>query len=117
MPPENKGISKITWSFDGVEMGELTSISAEVNHYPPKKEIHNGEDVKFSNREYTGTLNNVQIDPIFADKFLSGTQAFDIVGEGYKLPRGSRLPKKKRIRKKWMKKYAYNFKLNNCFLH
>lgn len=41
-------------------------------------------------------------------------QMFTIRMSGTLLPRGNKLPKKKRIRNKWMKKYVREYEFKNC---
>lgn len=101
----NNGIEMgdMVFFVDGKEIGALNVIEAKVELN--NDELDNSKDFRFSNREYTGTLSNVKIDSAFKDKMADNIQKFTLVAESYNFPRGNKLPKKKRIRNKWMKKY------------
>jgi hypothetical protein len=77
-------------------------------------ELKNNKNFKLCNHEYTATLENVQISEEFVGKLISKNKKFTVVCSGTKLPRGRVLPKKKRIRNKWIKKYKREMILENC---
>lgn len=96
---------------NGKEMGTLNSIETKV-------ELNNEvldykKDFRFSNKEYIGTLENVEISKDFVNLFPSSDQKYKLVATSYNLPRGNRLPKKKRVRNKWMKKYVKSVEFDN----
>lgn len=106
--------SDVIVMFDGEKLGELQTFNADISNIPENKEIKNGDNMKLFNREYSMTLENVQINPDFVGNLINMNTAFTVKGTGYKLPRGNKLSKKKRLRKKWMKRYSYDFEFDNC---
>jgi|SRR6185312_9798133 len=101
----NNGIDleEVVFFIDGKEIGTLNTIEARVDINNEK--MNNKKDFRFSNREYFGTLENVEINKGFKDVIMNNSQKFTLVTESFNYPRGNKLPKKKRIRNKWMKKY------------
>lgn len=99
--------------IDGKEICKLTPLNLEAD-IEREREIKSGDDLKLFNKNYAITMTNVQVNPEFAHKLIID-QKFKVVGEGYKFPR-NRLPKKKRIRNKWLKKYKREFVLDDCRL-
>lgn len=79
-------------------------------------ELINGKNMILFNREFTITLKDVEVEKEFLGKFFPCYTKFKIVGTAYKLPRGNKLPKKKRIRNKWLKKYQEIFEFNDCYI-
>ncbi|GIN67074.1 hypothetical protein J41TS2_24950 [Bacillus sonorensis] len=113
MNPDYKVDNKLIYTFNGVPITEMESVkTAQVIHRD--KEIKNGEDFAIYNKETTVRIENVQFDE--GRLILPRETTFTAIGIGYKFPRGKGFPKKKRIRKKWMKKYSYEFELKDCMI-
>lgn len=110
MKNDSINMGDIVVTVDGRAIGSIQSIE-----YTSELEVKNGDNLKFFNREYSGTMKNVEINTEFIST-LTPRQYYTVIGKGYNLPRGNRLPKKKRIRKKWMKKYIREFTLENCVI-
>lgn len=108
-PDYKESFNDIVITVDGKPIGEIQSLDLS-----SKVEVEDRKDMTLMNRGFTATLENVEINPEFIN-MLRPTK-FTVVGIGYLLPRGNKLPKKKRIRKKWMKKYRQEFTLENCML-
>lgn len=112
MNPEFKG-ADVIFTIDGKEVSQLQSFEIdaepEINR---EREFKNGDNLILSNREFTVTMEDVEFR--IMDKFFTYDNKFTVVGTGCKYPRGNKLPKKKRIRNKWKKKYEYTFELNDC---
>lgn len=113
MNPDYKVSNKLIYAFNGVPIAEMESVkTAQVIH----KEIKNGEDFAIYNKETTVKMENVQFDEGQLTKLILPNETLTAIGTGYKFPRGKNFPKKKRIRKKWMKKYGYKFELKDCMV-
>lgn len=112
MPPKHSNSADIFFTVNGSMMGSIQSV--DLKYEPEEKEIKNGENLTLFNREFTCTLEDVKINEEFIGTIFPSDKTFTVVGTGYKFPRGNKLPKKKRIHKKWMKKYCHEFKLDNC---
>jgi hypothetical protein len=113
MPPEHSS-SDIFFTLNGEPMGSIQTV--DIEYEPREIEIKNNENLTLFTREFSCTLEDVKVDEKFRGELFPYDQTFTVIGTGYKLPRGDKLPKKKRIRKKWMKKYAHEFKLDNCLI-
>jgi flagellar basal body P-ring protein FlgI len=111
MNPEFKTANAI-FVLDGKVIGEMQTLNAKVE--TEEIELKNNENFKLFNHEYTATLENVQISEEFVGKLISKNKKFTVVCSGTKIPRGRVLPKKKRIRNKWIKKYKREMVLENC---
>lgn len=100
----------------GEEIAAFDSIpmATEVE-YVQSVDLSSQKDISFINREFTGTLRNVEVEPDFIGRLLSGTRV-DLVGWGIRLPRGKKMPKSKRLRKKWSKKYGEEFRFMDVLL-
>lgn len=85
----------------------------EVECKPATRELKNESKLFTYSREYSATLKDVRFDQDRVHKFSEDIK-FTLTGQRYDFPRGNKLPKKKRIRKKWKKKYLKEFTLDNC---
>lgn len=108
-PDYKESLNDIVITVDGKPIGEIQSLDLS-----SKVDVEDKKDMTLMNRGFTATLENVEINPEFIN--MMRPTKFTVVGVGCKLPRGNKLPKKKRIRKKWMKKYRQEFILENCIL-
>lgn len=114
MPPEKFNASDFLITLNGKPIGNMQS--ADLTLKPKEKEIKNRENLTLFNRDMSCTIKNVEVEPDFIGKLLPVNKTYTVIGKGYRLPRGNGLPKKKRIRKKWMKKYVHDFRLDNCIM-
>lgn len=114
MPLERNSSTDIFFTVNGNVIGSIQSV--DLKYEPEEIEIKNGENITLFNREFSCTLEDVEINEEFIGKLFPSNKTFTVVGTGYKLPKGNKLPKKKRIRKKWMKKYGHEFKLEDCII-
>lgn len=105
----------VTFSINGVKMGTLQAADL-TTEYIPEREFKNGDNLRLFNREYTVTMEDVQFSKEFFNTILPTNKRYKVVGTGYKYPRGNKLPKKKRIRNKWIKKYQHEFVLDDCLI-
>ena len=94
--------------------GEQITTAESIEVKIEKPLVNQMRCVSFGNKFQTIELTNVTFYPAFYETFMTGQEKFDIVGTGIKLPRGNRMPKRKRIQKKWRKKYARKFEILNC---
>lgn len=111
---ERKQFTGSIVSLDGAVLGEIQTF-----HYEPeKKELKDGENLSLFSLSNGATIHmeNAHINTDFLDTFIAKDRKFRVEGTGYKYPRGNTLPKKKRIRKKWMKKYHRSFIYDNCVI-
>lgn len=58
-------------------------------------------------------MRNVKTD---MNALLNNYTPYKLIGTGYRLPKGVKLPKTKRLRKKYFKKYGYKIELDNCYI-
>ncbi|GIN25455.1 hypothetical protein [Bacillus licheniformis] len=112
MNPDYKNSHKVLFNINNTQAIEMESVKT-TQTIQTDKEIKNGEDIVIFNKETILRIENIQFD---AGKLTTPNQKFTVIGTGYKFPRGRSLPKKKRIRKKWMKKYSYEFELKDCMI-
>jgi hypothetical protein len=118
MPPENKiKASDVILSFDGKEM---SFQSTQLTHaYEPLKdediEINNGDSIKVGNFGATITLDSISLLDI-SPLLMPADNLYTVEFTGYRLPKGVKMPKKKRLRKKFMKKYGYQRTFENCYI-
>ena len=74
--------------------------------------IESGDSVVLSSgRGVTMNLKNVQMD---VSAFFPYDKTFRVEYEGYKFPKGKKMPKSKRLRKKWKKKYFHKGTIEDC---
>jgi hypothetical protein len=109
----------VTFSINGTTIGTLQSFDSKVEYInTPEKEIKNGDNLSmFSlSRGATITMEDVEISGDFVKSFLPNNQTYKVVATKQNYPRGNKLPKKKRIRNKWIKKYHQEITLDNCVL-
>lgn len=108
----------MTFFINGEPVKKLDVSMADIEYSSPAEEfaIKDGQDLRFTSKSYSGTLENVQISSEFKDMIIDSSQHFKVVAESFSFPRGNKLPKKKRIRKKWMKKYYKKIELDNVEL-
>lgn len=87
-------------------------------HPVVEKEVRNGDGLTFLSLRNGASvkLNSVEIDKNLIGNTISNHQEFSICGIGYHLPRRNKLPKKKRLRKKWLKKYGKEFIIDRCVI-
>lgn len=102
----------VVFTIDGKAIGELQTVALK----PKEIEIKNYDSMSLFNKDFTLTMRDVKVNPEFIGKMFPENKMFTVVVVGYNLPRGNRLPKKKRLRKKWMKKYRKEFKLEDCII-
>jgi hypothetical protein len=111
--------TEVTFMFNGEKVGSTQTIDSSVEYInSPEKQIKNGENLSLLSvsRGISITCENVQISPEFTNMFFPKNKKYKVVGTGYKYPRGNKLPKKKRISKKWIRKYQHEFVLNDCII-
>lgn len=118
MPPEKKfNLDDFIVTMNGEVVGDFKSTT--MNHvsitHPEEVEVKDGDVLSLFNKDFTITLKDIELSEEFANTLMSDG-LYTVVGTGYKFPRGNKFPKKKRLRKKWMKKYAHEFVLENCVL-
>jgi hypothetical protein len=89
--------------------GESTNITRQVE----VKDSHKA--ISFHTGSLSGTLNDVKINREFVG-LVTKPYPLDVVLSGYNLPRGNKLPKRKRIREKWIKKYFIEKTIYNATL-
>ncbi|WP_405101747.1 hypothetical protein [Oceanobacillus sp. FSL H7-0719] len=108
---------EIKVTLDGESIGKMQS--AEVNMLTEYKHIKNGDNLtmfSFANStSYSINLKNVQLNKEYLKSEIDKSILYKVVGTGYKLPRGNKLPKRKRIRQKWKKKYSYGLEIDNVY--
>lgn len=111
-------LSEIDVLVDGKKIGKMQTPEVNIEYEDQELRNSNGMVLHTFTRSktYSIELQNVQIDKGFINQTIDKSRGYKVVGEGYKLPRGNKLPKKKRIRKKWKKKYGYTFELDNCYI-
>lgn len=98
MNPEFKGLNSVTFSVNGVKIGEGTTASVFNSAYTE-------EPVAIGRYEGSLTLTDVEI----SRDFLLGLGSMDItVSKGEYLPPRELRSKKKRMISKWKKKYTFN---------
>lgn len=95
----------VTLFLNGEAIGTTSSLEMTIGTTGDKIVKEKDRNPMFATRELTGTFENVAFSESFKDLFLNSTRKYTAIVESYNLPRGNRLPKKKRIRNKWMKKY------------
>jgi hypothetical protein len=111
--------SGVTFSINGKTVGTIQSFDTEIDVIStPEKEIKNGDNLSmFSlSREATITMENIELNDNFVRAFLPMKQTYKVIATKANYPRGSKLPKKKRIRNKWIKKYHQEITLDNCVI-
>jgi hypothetical protein len=109
----------VTFSINGKTIGTLQSFDTEIDVIsPPEKEIKNGDNLSMLSlsRGATITMEDVEISKDFARTFLPMNQTYKVIATSVNYPRGNKLPKKKRIRNKWIKKYHMEVTLDNCVI-
>ena len=115
MNQEYKNNHKVFFTINNTQAIEMESVKT-TQTIQTDKEIKNGEDIVIFNKETILRIENIQFDEKYAGKLIAPNQKYTVIGTGYKFPRGRSLPKKKRIRKKWMKKYSHEFELKDCMI-
>lgn len=118
----NIDIRDVLVTFDGKEIGTMQTSDIRVDTAPKDDEVgyreyKNGETLNVFNREYSMTLENVEINEDFIGILMPRDRKFTLIGTGFYLPRGTKVPKKKRLHKKWVKKYQKSFTLNDCVIY
>lgn len=105
----------VTFFINGQKMGTMQTANL-ATEYIPEKKFQNGDNLTLINNKYTVTMEDVQLSKEFFNTILPTNKRYKVVGTGYKYPRGKKLPKKKRIRNKWIKKYQHEFVLDDCVI-
>jgi hypothetical protein len=110
--------SEITVSFNGKVIGNLEAISTEPIVCTPEIDLNEKEELKIINTNScaTVTLENFEINPEFVNTILPKDTLFKVIMTQANYPRGNKLPKKKRIRNKWIKKYHKEITWNDCMV-
>jgi hypothetical protein len=109
----------VTFSINGKTIGTLQSFDTEIDVISiPEKEIKNGDNLSMLSlsRGATITMEDIEISKDFVGSFLPMNQTFKVIATKVNYPRGNKLPKKKRIRNKWIKKYHWETVLNDCVI-
>lgn len=109
-------MSDVIFKVNGKEVANLQAIEATYEAQDEGNEFKNGDNLRLYNNQYSFTMKNVQINPDYINKIRSLDSHYTILMTGYDLPRGKRLPKKKRIRNKWIKKYGRAVTYENCVI-
>lgn len=109
--------SDIVMIANGEVIGNMESITyeAETKHV---EEDNSKNDLSISlieGRE-TLTLSDVEFGEEFAKLALGTEQEYTLVMSGIVSPRGNKMPKKKRIRNKWIKNYSVQRVFERCFI-
>jgi hypothetical protein len=103
--------------IDGKSVGTLNPANIEVE--VERKDVTNGRGHKLYsyvvNKSYVARLENVQFSKDFF-KLHTPDRFYKLVGTGWKLSKGKRMPKTKRLLKKYKKKYTYTIEMDNCIL-
>lgn len=102
--------------FNGEKIMDVTPIEIKVD-LAESVTLNDTKELRFANRSYSGTFKNVEISDEFKGLVLDTTQTYTVIAESYNFPRGNKLPKKKRIRSKWMKKYYRKIELENVYIN
>lgn len=118
MNEERKLLTDILVTFGGKIIGTLEAINHTVVVERKEEEYVDLSQKNFTLMSPMGVtvdLKDVEIDPNFTGTLFSKERRLRVEAIGYKFPRGKKLPKKKRLRKKWMKKYGKKITLDNCY--
>jgi hypothetical protein len=103
--------------INGKEVGTTTSESIEVSY--EKGEIKTPNNIPVytyvKSKTYSAKLENVTFDTNYFNKHKPENR-YKVVATGLKLPKGIRMPKTKRLIKKYKKKYTYTIEFDNCVL-
>lgn len=97
------------------ETGEFKELSAMPEVVNIEIEKDNSEDEKIIKKIKELSFNAFYIDDLLFKPNLNNN-IYDVVTYVHSFPRGDKLPKKKRIRKKWLKKYSSKQTLKNVML-
>jgi hypothetical protein len=103
--------------IDGKEVGTTTSDSINVEY--ERGELKSGNNIPvytyIKSMTYSTSLKDVSFDSSFFNKHKPENM-YKLVATGWKLPKGKRMPKTKRILKKYKKKYTYTMEFDNVVL-
>ena len=98
----------ITMFFDGKKIAGVQSIDMEIGRDVEMQSTQ--KHLLFKGLQGTIEMKDVEIDMDFFNKMISNTEKrYDVVASGSKLiiPKGKKMPKKKRLRKKFIKKHTH----------
>lgn len=96
----------VKFFVDGKSIGEVTAIDAKI-------------DWKTEPAPDLGKIHEITLEGAYinydrlTELFLESQARCKVVAESRKYPRGDKLPKKKRIRNKWIKKYHKQIEFDN----
>lgn len=101
--------------IDGEKIMSLDAITASVDTTSLEENASDlSKKFMLSNKEHSVTLKDVEFDYYnFKDMLVNPSQEYKLMMESRKYPRGNKLPRKKRIRNKWIKKYHKKFEFDN----
>lgn len=97
--------------IDGKTIGPASYQTVNIE----QEDLRDRDSISFGNVEVVGTMSGIEFNKDYLSEIKSGMRV-DVVGSGIQLPPGKKMPKKKRLRKKWSKKYLKEFRFNNCEL-
>lgn len=106
-------LSDVGFYIDGKPIGEASAMSIIGN---VEGDVGIGTSYKLfhSNENYEMTLEGAYANyDKLIELFLKPHASCNIIAESQNYPRGNKLPKKKRIRNKWIKKYHKRIEFDN----
>lgn len=103
-------LGDVTFFINGEAIGTLNAIDIEIDALDTDSTTC--EEFRFP-KTLAGTFTDVKINERFMGLLPYNDHKFKFIAESYNLPRGNKLPKKKRIRLKWLKKYYKKIELDN----
>jgi hypothetical protein len=117
MNPEYS-LGDATIHINGEVIGTLNAIDAKSIVCSPEVNLNEKEELKIINTNSCATLTieKFEISPEFVNTILPKDKLFKVVMTQANYPRGNKLPKKKRIRNKWIKKYHKKITWNDCMI-
>lgn len=100
----------VTIFSSGQMIGRAVSVES-VNMKEEYKALKASNSIPFYQipigRTYTVHMEDIKINDDYLEMASDKDKLFKLVAEGWKLPKGRRMPKTKRLRKKYTKLYRY----------
>lgn len=83
--------------MDGKPLETISITMANIEHSIPEESLEDSRNLRFSNKEYSGTFENVEFNHYNFSSMLKADskQEYKVIIESQKYPRGNKLPKKK----------------------
>lgn len=113
----NSKINEVIWFLNGEQVFSSEPVNVSVENIEIKRKVtEDDSDLWLRSKECEIELKNVEFNKDFIGEELQKDMSYTLVCESYKFPRGNKLPKKKRIRKKWLKKYRQEYVIEDCII-